>query len=381
MKRWLIALTILAASSLRATTLHGQDNAGRVTGVVTAETGEPVAGARVVILDARVATLTDAQGKYTASAPTGRYRVRASMLGYQPMLVDSVPVCSGEATTLNFQLKRSAVLLEKVVSVGYGTQQRRDVTGAVGSVSALDIKQNPTTNAIEAIKGKVPGVDIVSTGYKPGDGVRVRIRGQRSIKASNDPLYVLDGIPMAGGIGDLSPTDIESIEVLKDASATAIYGSRGANGVVLITTRRGVAGTTRITFDTYAGSELSAKKIRLFNGPEFAEYKREAYRASGDYFKSCPDGNPCDAGDRATFYAEEYAALQRGISTNWVDLISRTGSQVSNQLAISGGNDRTQYSLSGNIIKDEGVIIGQGYDRKSMRLNFETQTNRRTVQR
>jgi TonB-linked SusC/RagA family outer membrane protein len=377
MKRWLIALSVLAVSSLRTTTLQAQDNAGRVTGVVTGETGEPVAGVRVLILETKVAAQTDAQGRYTALAPAGRYRVRASMLGYQPVVVDSVPVSAGAPTTLNFQLKRSAVLLETVVSVGYGTQERRDLTGAVGSVAAEQIKQNPTTNAIEAIKGRVPGVDIVSTGYKPGDGVRVRVRGQRSIKASNDPLYVLDGIPMSGGIGDLSPPDIESIEVLKDASATAIYGSRGANGVVLITTRRGVGGNTRVTFDSYAGSELAAKKIRLFNATEFADYKREAYRTSGDYFKQCPDGNPCEAGDRATFYAEEYAALQQGISTNWIDMISRTGSQVSNQLSISGGNERTLYSLSGNIIKDQGVILGQGYDRKSMRMNFETQANRR----
>jgi TonB-linked SusC/RagA family outer membrane protein len=377
MKRWLTAVAVLALV-LGPTRLHAQMALGRISGVVTATTGEPIAAAQVVVLGTSLGAITNEQGRYSiASVPQGQHRVRASRIGYQPMVVDSVPSSPDQTTPLDFKLTRSAVQLEGVVVVGYGTQQRRDVTGAVASISAQEIRQNPTTNAIEAIKGKVPGVDVVSTGYKPGDGVRVRVRGTRSIKASNDPLYVLDGVPMAGGIGDLSPSDIESIEVLKDASATAIYGSRGANGVVLVTTRRGSAGRTRITYDTYTAAEQPSKKIRVFNGPEFAEYKREAYRTSGDYQRSCPDGNPCDAGDKLTFYAEEYAALKAGISTDWINMISRTGAQLSHQLAVAGGNDRTQYALSGNMVRDEGTILGQDYDRKTMRVNFETQANSR----
>ncbi|HVS60265.1 MAG TPA: SusC/RagA family TonB-linked outer membrane protein, partial [Gemmatimonadaceae bacterium] len=209
-------------------------------------------------------------------------------------------------------------------------------------------------------------------GYKPGDGVTVRIRGARSIKASNDPLYVLDGIPIAGGIGDLNPSDIQSIEVLKDASATAIYGSRGANGVVLVTTRRGTAGGTRISYDTYSASQRAAKKIAVFDGPAFAEYKREAYRAAGVY--KCPAGvAQCTAGDADAFYPQELAALNAGISTDWQDIIVRPGSQVNNQLSVAGGNDRTQYAVSGNLMRQIGVIRGQDYDRKSMRVAFETQ--------
>src|SRR5690242_5018252 len=377
MLRRLGGLGILALVALGPTRLQAQSSLGRITGTVTSETGEPVVGARVVVLSTSIAVATTSDGRFTILAPPGRYQVRASRLGYQPMVIDSVPVTDGSPTTIDFRLKRSALQLTEMVVVGYGSQQRRDVTGAVASVSAQEIKQTPTTNAIEALKGRVPGVDVVTTGYKPGDGVRVRIRGQRSILASNDPLYVLDGIPMSGGIGDLNPADIESIEVLKDASATAIYGSRGANGVVLITSRRGIAGITRVTFDSYAAAEQPTKKMRVFNGPEFAVYKREAYRASGDYQKYCPNGNQCDAGDKATFYAEEYAALQQGISTDWLGLISRTGSQLSNQLTISGGNDRTQYALSGNLIRDDGIIIGQGYDRNSMRVNSETQASSR----
>ncbi len=376
MKRWLIACGLLLI--LPHARLLAQGETGRITGAVTAaESGQPVVGATVSIFGTRLGSITNASGRYSINVRPGTYRVRVTRLGMQPTVVDSVRVTAGQSTTLNIVMNASAQELAQLVVVGYGTQQRRDVTGAVSSVSDVQIKQNPTTNAIEAIKGSVPGVDIVSTGYKPGDGVRVRVRGTRSILASNDPLYVLDGIPMAGGIGDLSPEDIQSIEVLKDASATAIYGSRGANGVVLITSKHGIPGNVRITFDSYAAAEQASKKIQLFNGPQFAEYKREAYRTSGDYYKYCPNGNACAAGDQAIFYPQEYDALQNGISTDWVRLISRTGSQASNQLSITGGNERTQFALSGNIVRDQGIIVGEGYDRKSMRVNIETQPHSR----
>ena len=376
MKLWLMVLGTCAVCLLPAR-VRAQA-AGGVTGMVVADNGERIAGAQVVVVNTRFGTVTNAQGQYTISrlAP-GRYRIRASRIGYTPLVRDTVAVTAGQTTTVDFKLSPTATVLQQMVVTGYGTQHRRDVTGAVASIKAEAISQEATTNAIEAIKGKVAGVDIVSTGYKPGDGVRVRIRGQRSIKASNDPLYVLDGIPMAGGIGDLNPADIESIDVLKDASATAIYGSRGANGVVLISSKRGSAGRTNVTFDTYYGAEQVSKKVRVMNGAEFADYKREAYRASGDYYKYCPDGNTCDAGDKATFYAEELAALQSGISTNWASLITRTGGLASNELSISGGNDRTQYALSGNLMRDNGVVLSQNFDRKSMRVNVETQANSR----
>jgi TonB-linked SusC/RagA family outer membrane protein len=371
-----VVLCALSVLVLGASRMEAQTATGRITGVVTtAGGGDPVVGAQVLIPGTRFGSTTREGGRYTLVIPPGTYNVRATMLGWSPVLTSGVVVGSDQTVALDFKMTRQAVMLEQIVTTGYGSQQRRDVTGAIGTVANEEITQNHSPNAIESIKGKIPGVDIVSTGYKPGDGVRVRIRGQRSIKASNDPLYVLDGIPMAGGVGDLNPTDIESIEVLKDASATAIYGSRGANGVVLVTSRRGLPGNTRVTFDTYASAEQAAKKIRVFNGPEFAEYKREAYRASGDYLKYCPDGKPCDAGDRNMLYAEEYAAMQAGVSTDWIGLISRTGAEVSHQMSITGGNDRSQYSLSGNSVRNDGIILGQNYDRKSMRLNFETQAN------
>ena len=375
MQRWFLVLALLLAA-LPATA--GAQTPGRVTGVVTVtDGGQPISGARVVVLGTRLGAETSPDGRYTISLPPGQYRLRASAIGYAPIVMDSVPVVAAQATTANFQLKHQTVELEKVVVVGYGSQSRRDVTGAVGSVSAEQIQSQPTTNAIEAIKGRVPGVDIVSTGYKPGDGVQVRIRGQRSIKASNDPLYVLDGVPVAGGIGDLNPSDIESIEILKDASATAIYGSRGANGVVLVTSRRGRSGRTRISYDTYAASQTATKKVNVFDAAAYAEYKREAYRAAGQYNAGlCTGGaTSCMAADIASnaFYAQELAAMQAGLSTDWQDLIRRNGSQLSHQVSVAGGNDRTQFSVSGNYTRQTGIVLAQDFARRSMRVNFESQ--------
>jgi TonB-linked SusC/RagA family outer membrane protein len=383
MKRRLITVSLLSACALLlpASRALAQDaSTGRITGVITAEVGGvPLQGVRVTLLGTQLTVTSNPQGRYTiAGIAPGSYRLRASAIGYTPVVVDSVPVRAGQTANADIALKRQTVQLEAVVTVGYGTLAKRDVTGAVGQVSEQQIKQIPTTNAIEAIKGRVAGVDIVSTGYKPGDGVRVRVRGQRSLKASNDPLYVLDGIPMAGGIGDLNPTDIESIEVLKDASATAIYGSRGANGVVLVTSKRGVAGNTRTTYDTYVGAQQANRKVEVFGPQEYANYKREAYRTAGLYkCGGVPSSSICDEGDAVTFYKEEIDALKAGTFTDWQDLITRQGSQVSHQLSITGGNDRSQFAVSGNLLKQTGITLSQDYDRKSMRVNFEGQATSR----
>src|SRR4051812_31220370 len=285
MKRRLITVSLLSACALLLPTsrILAQDaSTGRISGTITGTEGnQPIQGVRVTLLGTQLTVTSNPQGRYTITglAP-GSYRLRASAIGYTPVIVDSIPVRAGQTANADVALKHQTVELEKVVVVGYGTLAKRDVTGAVGSVAAEQIKQIPTTNAIDAIKGRVAGVDIVSSGYKPGDGVRVRVRGQRSLKASNDPLYVLDGIPMAGGIGDLNPTDIESIEVLKDASATAIYGSRGANGVVLVTSTKGKAGNTRTSYDTYVGAQKENRRVEVFGPAQYADYKREAYRNS-----------------------------------------------------------------------------------------------------
>ena len=376
MKRRLITASLLALLAPGAVAA-AQSDPGRVTGVVTSLEGNlPLTGVRVLVVGSPASVTTNTQGRYTFTLAPGQYKLRVSAIGYQPVLMDSVPVTSGQTNTANFQLKHSLVQLDEVVVTGYGSQAKRDVTGAVGSATAEQIHSVATNNTMDAIKGRIPGVDITSTGYKPGDGVRVQIRGSRSIKASNDPLYVLDGVPMDGGIGDINPTDVQSIEVLKDASATAIYGSRGANGVVLITSKRGIGGNTRISYDTYAGSSKTAATVPIFNAAQYIEYKREAYRAGGAY--PCPAGVAvCAAGDAATFYQQELDGIKAGTDVDYRDLISRTGTDVSHQLNVAGGNDRTQFSASANLLNTIGVIKGQDFNRKSMRVNFETQASTR----
>jgi TonB-linked SusC/RagA family outer membrane protein len=373
------ARLLLSLCALLPVQSVGAQETGTITGLVTAqETGAPVPGARVVVVGTRLAADARPDGRYTiATVPSGTYRLRAQFIGYSLAEVDSVVVTAWGTTTADFQLAPLPVTLQEVVVVGYGTQVRRDVTGSVASVSSEDTHDTPRVNAIDALKGNVPGLEIVTTANKPGDGVRVRLRGERSIGASNDPLYVLDGIPMAGGINDLNPRDIESIEVLKDASATAIYGSRGANGVVLITTRQGKAGATNITLDSYGAYQAPLRRVRVFNGPEFAEYKREANRARNQY-RCNPGVAVCDSADAQLFGRDgTLPALQAGLWTDWQDLVLRAGAQVSNEVGVTGGSEQTRFALTAGQLEQQGIVKAQDFQRRSMRLNFDHELNQR----
>jgi TonB-linked SusC/RagA family outer membrane protein len=386
MKRRLITVGLFAACALLLSTsgAAAQETTGRIAGTITGtESNLPIQGVRVTLLGTQQTVTTNPQGRYTLTniAP-GLWRIRTSAIGYTPVVIDSIPVRAGQTANADISLKHQTVQLEQIVVTGYGSLAKRDVTGAIGQVAAAEIKQEPVTNAIDAIKGRIPGVDIVSTGTKPGDGVRVRVRGQRSLKASNDPLYVLDGIPIAGGIGDLNPSDIESIEVLKDASATAIYGSRGANGVVLVTSTKGRAGNTRTTYDTYVGAQNVLRKVDVFNPTQYAAYKREAYmnpNTTTPTYKcgGVPSLTICPEGEAITFYPEELTAMSTGVTTDWQNLITRQGTQVSHQLSVTGGNDRNQFAVSGNLLRQIGTLLEQNYDRKSMRVNYEGQATTR----
>jgi TonB-linked SusC/RagA family outer membrane protein len=370
-----VLLTLIAFSPLR---IARAQETGTIAGVVrTQETSAPLWDARVTVLGTRLSARADSAGRYTiADVPPGTYRVQAQIIGYALGDATGVVVAAGQTATADFQLTQLAVALQEVVVVGYGTQVRRDVTGSVASVGGDAVHDVPKANAIEAIKGRVPGVDIVTTGNKPGDGIRVRLRGERSLKASNDPLYVLDGIPMAGGIGDLNPRDVESIEVLKDASATAIYGSRGANGVVLITTRKGTSGTTNVTYDSYGGIQTPLRRVRLFNGPEFAEYRRESERARPIRQYLCD--TVCATEDAKLFAPDgTLAALQAGRATDWQDLVLREGAQVSNEIGVTGGDERTHFALTAGQLEQQGIVKAQDFTRRSMRLNFDHDLNPR----
>jgi TonB-linked SusC/RagA family outer membrane protein len=298
--------------------------------------------------------------------------VKASKIGFAE-LTRSVTVMAGQAATLTFRLAPQVIQLEQVVAVGYGTARKKDVTGAISSVNAEEISEIPTPSVGEALKGRVAGVDIRTGNYKPGDNPTIRIRGARSINAGNDPLVVVDGVAINGGLGDINPKSIQSIDVLKDASAAAIYGSRGANGVILITTNKGRAGETHLTYDVSYGAEQIHNMVPVFNGPQYAEYRRESLRAANKY--ACPKdatgyAAQCEAGDKDAFTPEELAGLANGTSTDWEDLIARTGSQINHQLTLTGGTVNTRFSIGGNILNEKGVTIGQDFLRRGLNASL-----------
>ena len=350
---------------------------GVITGVVTAqETGLALPEVRVAVLGTSLAATADHDGRFSiAQVPPGTYRLQARLIGYEVGEVLGVVVAAGQTATTNLRLQPLPVALQEVVVVGYGTQFRRDVTSSQSSIPAADLNTTPTVNTVDALQGRAAGVDIVTTGQKPGDGVRVRVRGARSITAGNDPLYVVDGIP-AAGVTDLNQNDIASIEVLKDASATAIYGSRGANGVVLITTRQGGVGPTTFTYDSYFGIQGERSRIPMMNGQQYAQLKRDANRTTGNYHCDISVA-ACDSGDAQIFLPVELASIQAGRSTNWQDLVLRQGQQVNNEIRIAGGDERTRFALSGGQLKQQGILQGQDFTRRSLRFNFNHQLNDR----
>lgn len=324
---------------------------GSISGtVVDGNDQTPLSGANVVIEGTETGTVTDANGRYEiGDLDPDTYTVVATFVGYASMSQD-VTVEAGETTTADFELAPSPMQMEEVVSVGYGQQERRDITGSVTSLSTEQIEEVPITDISEALQGNVSGVTSLTASGRPGEGNIIRVRGRRSLTASNDPLFVVDGVPMEGNIDDLNPQDIESVEVLKDASATAIYGSRGANGVVLVETKRGGSHQTMVSYTGYAGLSEALAVPSVMSGPRFAEMKQASGR---------------------TLTSQEQENLDNGVSTNWVDMVLEQGYQQSHQLSVRGGDEATQFAISGNYFQERGAIQKQGFTRNTLRLNLD----------
>ncbi|RDC65375.1 SusC/RagA family TonB-linked outer membrane protein [Adhaeribacter pallidiroseus] len=335
----------------------------QITGKVSAANGEALPGVTVLVKGTTIGATTAPDGTYSLNVPEKAATLVFSFIGYATQEKE----ITGPGT-VNMTLADDTKALQEVVVVGYGTQKKSQVTGAISSVSAKEISELPITNPQQALQGRAAGVEVLSQGNSPGGGVNVRIRGRRSFNAGNDPLYVVDGIPLSGDINDINPQDIESMEVLKDASSTAIYGSRGANGVVIITTKRGVPGKVSISYDGYFGINKIINQYDVMNGAEFAEYKRESRRTTGKY----NDADPV-ASDKAIFDAVELQGIAQGRSTNYQDYITRTGTQQSHQLGISGGSEKTRYSVSFNHFFEKGVTIGQDFTRDNIRISLDQQ--------
>ena len=330
------------------TTTDG-DAGKTIKGVINDEQGETIIGASVIIKGEDTGTTSDMDGRFTLEAPEGAILV-ISYIGYHTQEVKV-----RKRSLLRVVLKEDNQLLDEVVVVGYGTVKKSDLTGAVSGVSNRQYKNQPVQRVENILQGRTPGVEVTTTRGMPGASMKVRVRGTTSINKSSDPLYVIDGIISSSGLDGINPSDIQSMEILKDASSTAIYGSRGSNGVILITTKQGSEGKAQVTFDASVGLSTVRKQYDLLNAYEYATALNDIRGSS-------------------TISAEDLEAYKNGTKgINWTDLLTRTGITQDYRLAISGGNEKVKYLISGNVLDQEAITIMSDYKRYGIRANIDSE--------
>lgn len=314
-----------------------------VQGTVKDASGEALIGVSVSEEGTTNGTMTDLDGGFSLSV-TSKAIIKFSYVGYisQSVNVDG-------RNRIDVILKEDSQVLDNVVVVGYGVVKKSDVTGAIASINEKTLKQVPAGNVAQSMQGRITGVQIQQTSTRPGQDSQIRIRGTRSLTASNDPLLIVDGIPFGGSMNDIAPDDIKSIDILKDASATAIYGSRGANGVVLITTNRGSYTETSVSYNGYAGFGNVARKYKVFNAQEFLEYKQQPGNAAWPLL------------------TQEEEGLANGVDTDWQDLLYKTAVIQSHDVSVRGGSENFSGSLGIGYYNESAVLPGQDYTRYSVR--------------
>jgi len=346
---WILALLfMMGASIVRA----------QISGVVTsAEEGEPLIGVNIVFKGKAEGTITDFDGSYTLeSAKPGDVLV-FSYTGYITKEIEL-----GDQSRLDVALATNVEQLEEIVVVGYGSMKKSDVAGSIISVRDEALTDVRAGNVLEGLQGRVAGVDITRDNGRSGSDVDLLIRGQRSLRANNAPLILVDGVPYGDNI-DIAPEDIASIEILKDASSTAVYGSRGANGVVLITTKRGQAGTSKIHVNAYYGVSEPFQKVPVYDREGYIKAKTDARRDINDW-ETEPNINNA-------FLGAEVQGVEEGIYTDWQDLVTRQGSQQNYHVAFEGGSQKMTYSTSLNYFNEEGVVLRDNFERYTFRLNLD----------
>jgi TonB-linked SusC/RagA family outer membrane protein len=372
-----------------------------VSGQVTdAETGEPIPAVNVVVLGTMIGTSTDANGDYSLNVPDDGEVLQFSFLGYK-----TLEVAVDGRSEINVSLEADLLALDDIVVVGYGTQQRQEVTGAITSVRSEEIQNIPVSSFENALQGRMAGVNVAESTGEPGASPQITIRGTGSISAGNSPLYVIDGVPIttnrnlqsdigsqrgsfqppsANPLATINPNDIESIEVLKDASAAAIYGSRGSNGVILITTKQGSAGRTTVNFSSYMGVSNVFNKPDMMNAEEIIAYTKDA--RNNNYLQEIevgkrpanPDYNPNNNAGRpnvSNFLIPEKYINWDGTDTDWLDLVLSPAAMQNYDLSLSGGNQTTTYSFSTGYLDQEGIIEGSAFQRYTLRLGLTHKLN------
>ncbi|MDR1723614.1 MAG: TonB-dependent receptor [Tannerella sp.] len=345
----------------------------RITGTIVDETGEPVAGANIVEKGSANGNISDIDGRFTLNV-SDNATIVVSYVGYVSQEIDV-----RNQTELKVILKEDSKSLDEIVVIGYGTVKKSDLTGSVSSIKSDELKKLPMTSIDQGIQGKAAGVQVTTTSGAPGGQITIRVRGGNSLTSSNEPLYVIDGFPISAGgmasgfnnsslgnnsLATINPNDIESIEILKDASAAAIYGSRGANGVVLITTKRGKSGRTKVTYDGYLGTQKVAKVLDFMNGEEFATMSNQAAANAGLA--------PIYGGTNERWKEPSY---YRNNDTDWQSLIFREAMMHSHQVSINGGTDNTQFAVTGNFFSQDGVVLNSDFNRASLRANLDSKVS------
>nr|MBI1230512.1 SusC/RagA family TonB-linked outer membrane protein [Cytophagales bacterium] len=319
-----------------------------VRGTVVDTNGQGLPGVTVSVPGTSVGTATDMDGKYSLSVSEGSTLI-FSFIGFQTQRV-----AIGDRSVIDITLLEDMSSLQEVVVIGYGSVKKSDLTGSVGSVDSELIHSRPLTNAADALQGRIPGVQVMNNSAAPGGNFSIRIRGSNSISATNEPLYVIDGIIGVGGLQFINPNDIASIEVLKDASATSIYGARGANGVVLISTKRGKEGKPQITYDSQFGFSKMSRKIPMLNASQYMQMENEAYLYSGltPQFTQEQIQNP-------------------EFDTDWQDEATRTAFRQNHQIGVYGGTAQSKYGISAGYLDEEGIMLNSKLERANIRINLD----------
>jgi TonB-linked SusC/RagA family outer membrane protein len=328
-----------------------------VKGQIVDETGEPLIGVSVLVKGTTVGTITDFDGNFSLDVPQGKNQLEVSYVGYK-----SQTVALGNSNQIKVKMEPDTKTLDEVVVVGYGTMKKRDLTGSITSVKSDDITLNPGSNPMQALQGKVAGLDITKTSGQAGSGVSMQLRGTRSFTASGDPTFIIDGMP--GDYSTLNPNDIESIEVLKDASSTAVYGSAGANGVIIITTKNGKAGKINVDFNAYVGVNGWSKVPEVRTGDSYANTIIQAQKAAGN------------TGSDETLFNNAvgegaYALHQSGQYVDWADELLKTGVTQNYSVAISGGTEKTKAYMSLNFTDEAGQYTNDDYKLYSSNMRID----------
>ncbi len=355
---FLIAALLLFASA------RGQDRT--ISGVIKNEQGNPVSGASVSVKGSKVAAATDANGSFTLTVPARNATLVVSNVGYAPL---EVPVSLSE-TTVSVSLKEASQSLSDVVVIGYGTARKSDLTGAVANIKGEKLLDRPASNVGQALQGRISGVEVNINTSAPGEAPKVRVRGTSSINSSLDPLYVIDGV-IGVDANTLNPNDIASLEVLKDASSTAIYGARGANGVIIITTKRGIKGPGRISYDAYATVNTLQRHLKALNSDQFMAVYNLAYKNAQKYDSAGFAQGKYVANNPADFPRLFDASGRPLYNTNWEKEVYKPSFSQNHQLTLQGGGERSLYSISLGALDQNGLMIQSWFKRYSARFTMD----------